>query len=429
MKPEAAFRIGAEAEKFGVFREGIRPLGYLGNQGIVGLLTALIQRHGWSPYHEVEGGPMLALERGNANVTLEPGCQLELSGAPHEHVHLICAELHGHMAELNAISKPMGLEWLGVGFHPFARREDLDWVPKARYPIMRRHLPTRGSLALDMMLRTATVQANFDFSSEADAMRKLRVSLRISPIIQAMFANSPFIEGKLWGGRSARARVWLDMDPDRSGCPEVLFREGATLEDYIEWGLDVPMFLIRRGDEFIDCTSLTFRSFMKNGAFGHRATDKDWEMHLNTLFPEVRLKRTLEVRCADSLPTPLACALPAIWGGILYDPKALSEAEALCQSWDYATYERERRAVPEQAMRAQFFGKRMDAWAAEIVRIAEGGLERRGRLNAKGENERVHLRRLIELVGKGQCPADALADGLTGDEPDFRERVLDRARV
>jgi glutamate--cysteine ligase len=429
MKPEARFRIGAEAEKFGVDAVTGAPLPYEGERSVLTVLQALVDRHGWHPERETPDGPLIALLRAGASVTLEPGGQLELSGAPLENIHQTCMEMSGHLAELRDISHELGVLWLGIGFHPFALQSELPWVPKQRYAIMRRYLPTRGTYGLDMMRRTATVQANFDYSSEEDALRKLRVSLRLSPLVTAMFANSPFYEGRLFGGRSYRARVWTSVDPDRQGLLPHMLDRGRHFTDYIEWALDAPMFLVKRGTEVVENTGQSFRSFMKHGFQGHRPTLKDWETHINTLFPEVRLKRIIEVRSADSLPANLVCALPALWTGILYDARALDEADELSASFSFAELEAVRPAIAEQALRATFHGAPLADLAERLIDIASGGLERRARLNKSGKDERVHLTKLTALVEKGWSPADALVEGLGNTDADLRPEILARARI
>ena len=430
-KPAEAWRIGAEAEKFGGDRLTGAPLHYDDPSGrsVKTILHTLEERHGWTPEPESPGGPLIALRRGDASVTLEPGGQLELSGAPLADVHAICAEARGHLAELRDISAELGIVWLGVGFHPFARQEDLDWVPKARYAIMRVYLPSKGKHALDMMRRTATVQANYDFSSEKDAMRKLRVALKLAPVTTAMFANSPYYEGTLFGGKSYRAKVWLDVDNDRAGLVPSVWREGSTYADYVEWALDVPMFLVKRGSTIHENTGQTFRSFLKHGFNGVRATIGDWETHLNTIFPEVRLKRTLEVRGADSQPTDLACALPALWTGILYDEKALAEAEALVADFRHDDLALVRQQIPSLALQATFRGKPLLDLAEKVYAIAERGIERRGKISRDGKDERIHLAHLKKLLEQGQSPADVLIGGMDGSVGDFTREMLRRARM
>ena len=430
IKPAARHRIGTEAEKFGVDAATGAPLPYEGGEhSVLTVLETLIERHGWQADRETPNGPLIALTRAGASVTLEPGGQLELSGAAFETIHQTCAEASGHLAELRDISNALGVMWLGVGFHPFAAQADLSWVPKQRYAIMRRYLPTRGEHGLDMMRRTCTVQANYDYSSEEDALRKLRISLRLSPLVTAMFANSPFYEGRLWGGLSYRAKVWLSVDPDRQGLvPEVL-DHGRRFEDYIDWALDAPMFLVKRGATIVENTGQSFRSFMKHGFAGYKPTMKDWETHLNTLFPEVRLKRTIEVRGADSLPSKLVCALPALWTGILYDERALAAVEDLTASYTSEELEALRPAVAERALAAPVRGAPLADVAQRVVDIAAGGLERRARLDRTGKDERIHLEKLVALVEKGWSPADALVDGLGNADADLRKEILARARI
>jgi glutamate--cysteine ligase len=412
-KPRERWRIGPEMEKFGLLERSRTPLPYSGDQSVVRVLAELADRYGWTPEREHEGAPVVALQRGGGSVTLEPGAQLELSGAQAENVHQVCAELRGHMRELGPLSRLMGVRWLGVGFHPFARREDFDWVPKQRYGIMREYLPTRGSHAIDMMLRTCTVQVNLDYSSEADAMRKMRVALALAPATTAMFANSPWKEGKPHGGLTYRGRVWLDVDPDRTGLLPALWKPHAGFDDYIEWALDVPMFLVMRNGHAIANTGQTFRSFWKSGFQGDVATLDDWTVHLNTLFPEVRLKKTIEIRGADVQATDMACALPAVWTGVLYDDRALSEAEALIDGWSYEEVAELRTRAWRGGLREPFRGRPLADVAQRLVAIAEGGLERRGIFDAPGgKDERNHLARLRRLVGEGRTPADALLEGM-----------------
>lgn len=429
IKPESRHRIGAEAEKFGVDATTGAALPYEGERSVLTVLQALVERHGWQPENEMPGGPLIALTRTGASVTLEPGGQLELSGAPLENIHQICAEMSGHMAELRDISDELSLTWLGVGFHPFATQDDLPWVPKSRYGIMRRYLPTRGKHGLDMMRRTATVQANYDYASEEGAMRALRISLKLSPLVTAIFANSPFYEGRLFGGRSFRANVWLHVDPSRQGLLKDVMERGTRFLDYVEWALDAPMFLIKRNGEVIENTGQSFRSFLAHGFRGIRPTRGDWETHINTLFPEVRLKRTLEVRGADSLPGNLFCALPALWTGIFYDARALDEADELTSSYTFDELEAVRPDISKRALAATFRGKPLAAVAERLLDIAAGGLARRARLNRSGKDESVHLSRLVSLVEKGFAPADALVEGLSNEDPDLRREILARARI
>jgi glutamate--cysteine ligase len=428
-KPREAWRIGPEAEKPGVFEATRMPIPYEGERSILRLFDMLAAEHGWHVEREVAGGPLIALERNGESVTLEPGAQLELSGKMSETVHEVEAELRTHMTEIGPLSRAMGVRWLGVGFHPFARREDFAWVPKQRYGIMREYLPKRGAHALDMMLRTSTVQANFDYASEADAMRKMRVGLALAPVTTAMFANSPWKEGQASGYLTYRGRVWLDVDPDRSGLVPPLWKRGAGFDDYVEWALDVPMFLFKRNGQKILNTGQSFRSFWQDGFEGHRPNLEDWKTHLNTLFPEVRLKKTIEVRAADAQAADMRSALPALWTGIFYDDRALAEAEELVEGWTYDEIVELRPRICREGVRASFRGAPIASVAARVVAIADGGLARRARVGGlAGKDERVYLEKLRTLVGQGRSPADALLDGLEREKNPARA-MLERAAL
>ncbi|MDP9033251.1 MAG: glutamate-cysteine ligase family protein [Myxococcota bacterium] len=430
-KPATEWRIGPEMEKFGVFAANRGPLPYEGERSILRLLNELAIHRGWTPEREVDGGPIIALLRGDASITLEPGGQLELSGGKSASVHQVCTELRDHLREIAPLSRAMGVRWLGVGFHPFARPEDFPWVPKQRYGVMKKYLPSRGGHAVDMMLRTCTVQANYDYSSEEDAMRKMRVALALAPLTTAMFANSPWKEGRGHGGVTYRGRVWLDVDPDRSGLLPALWKKGAGFRDYIEWALDVPMFLFKRDGRAIANTGQTFRSFWKDGFDGHHPTHGDWKVHLNTLFPEVRLKKTIEVRAADAQSMDMACALPALWTGIFYDETALADAEALVNGWAYDEVAELRAHVWRDGLRTIFRRARLAEVGERVVAIASAGLERRGLSAALGDpcggkDESIHLARLRKLVGEGRTPADVLLEGLDR-ESDPGAAMLERA--
>jgi glutamate--cysteine ligase len=428
IKPPARFRIGAEAEKFGVIAATGAALPYEGERGVTGILAAL-EKQGWKPSSEVEGGPVVALLRDGASVTLEPGGQLELSGAPLDDVHAIAAETNAHLAELHAICEPLGIALLGVGFHPFARQEDLPWVPKLRYGIMREYLPKRGARAIDMMRRTATVQANFDYESEEDAMRKMRVALRLSPIVTAMFANSPFYEKRITGERTERGKVWLAVDPDRQGLLPSLWKADSSFNDYIEWALDVPMFLVKRKGKVVANTGQTFRAFWTDGFQGEKADIRDWELHLNTLFPEVRLKHTIEVRGCDSQSTAVAAAIPALFTGIFYDQGALGEAEKLVASFTFDEMEALRPAVAKLGITAKFRGRPVLEVAQSVVEIAKRGLARRARKGSDGKDETVHLAALEALLRQGQCPADVLLADFPADPSQFIPEVIRRTKL
>ncbi len=413
-KPAAQHRIGAEAEKFAIDARSLEPIPYEGPRSILAVLSALQQRYGWAPISEREGGPVVALGRGQSAVTLEPGAQLELSGAPQWDVHGVAAELDEHLAELRSISGELDLAWLSVGFHPMARERDLPWVPKERYGIMKDYLPQRGSRGRDMMLRTATVQANFDYESAADAMRKLRTMLRLSPVFGALSANAPFYEGRVSGRRSERADVWLNMDPKRSGLVERVWADGPLgYEDYVEWALDAGMFFFKRNGKIVRNTGQSFRSFLREGYEGHFPTASDWKWHLGTLFPEVRLKSTLEIRSCDALPPALSLSVVALLTGLLCDGEALGQAEALADTISLEAASETRLQVPYRALHSELSGRPLGAIAEQLFEIAERGLAARARLDAQGRDERHFLGPLQQLLTGRRCPADLLLEGLT----------------
>ena len=428
-KPRSAYRIGTEAEKFAVDSQTGAPLEYDGTRGVTRIFADFVKR-GWREVRETEGGPVIALLRDQHSITLEPGSQFELSGAAVKSIHETRAEFDQHFAELAGISQEMNLTWLGVGFHPLAKQSDLDWVPKQRYAIMREYLPARGSGGLDMMRRTATVQGNYDFSDEADALKKLVVCLKLAPLVNALGANSPFNEGKLSGYKSRRGLTWLNMDPDRSGLIVALLQNPKPgYRDYAEWALDAGMFLFKRNGRVFHNTGQKFRDFMQNGFEGERATFGDWQMHLNTLFPEARLKSTLEVRSSDSLPSRLACAVPALFTGILYDEEALAEADTFTRELDLEALIKARPSLVKDGLAAKVGDRPMQHLAERILEIASGGLSRRNLLDAQGKDERIHLELLTSLVQSGKTPADAMIEGLDSNSTPSIADVIARTHI
>ncbi len=365
-----------------------------------------LAEHGWIPESESADRPTIAMRRDRCAVTLEPGCQVELSGTPLTNVHAVLDEFRVHMKELRTAAPKTS--WLGLGFHPFARRDDLEWVPKLRYAIMRDYLPTRGAFALDMMLRTATVQANFDFESEHDALKKMRVGLALSPIVTAMFANSPFVEGRITGERSHRARIWLDVDNDRSGILPFMWADNASFASYAQWALDVPMFVVKRGDQVYRNTTQSFRDFLRQGAFGTHAMMSDWQTHLNTLFPDVRLKHTIEVRSADSQGNDMLAALPAFWTGLFYDSKTLDRAEELASNLPLDHLVTARSRIPEEGLGVSIGNRTALDWACDALELSEAGLAARKEVDGSGKDERIHLAQLRTNLERGESPADAL---------------------
>jgi glutamate--cysteine ligase len=408
-KPKSAWRVGAEHEKF-VFRlSDHSPVPYE-PQGIRALLDGLT-RFGWAPVYE--GEHVIALERGGANVSLEPGGQFELSGAPLETVHEICEETGQHLAEVKAVADELGLGFLGLGFTPTWTREQIPVMPKGRYKIMRAYMPKVGKLGLDMMFRTCTVQANLDFADEADMVAKFRTSLALQPIATALFANSPFIEGKPSGLVSSRANVWTDTDPDRTGMLDFVFREGFSFETYARYALDVPMYFVKRGDSYIDVAGRSFRDFMDGKLAelpGERPTIKDWADHTTTIFPEVRLKKYLEMRGADSGPWSRLCALPALWMGVLYDSAALAAAWDLCKDWQIEDHERLRADVARRGLKAEIAGRTVQDVARDMLAIARQGLKARNRLSAGMVDESNYLSELETIADSGVTPAERLVE-------------------
>jgi glutamate--cysteine ligase len=407
-KPAANFRIGPEMEKHGLVGPERTPFRFRGPHSVEALFKDLNRSGRFRPIRESEGSPVIGLEDGTDSITLEPGCQLEHSGGAEVHVHAVAQSFKRHIADLEPYSRENGIAWYGLGFQPYARQEELEWVEKARYGIMKTFLPTRGARALDMMLRTATVQVNLDYASEADAMRKLRVSLKVAPIVGAMFANAPFYEGAARGFVSERLATWLAVDESRAGLVRNVWRNDATYADYVAWALDAPMFLVKRPGRIVANTGQSFRAFLADGFEGERATYEDWVTHLNTLFPEVRLKKTLEVRCADAQGPREANALPALWVGLLYDTRALADLEALTADWTYEEVSAVRSAAPREGLRTAFRGHTIAEEAKDILAIATNGLERRDHRDAGGRSEAKHLEGLAELVAAGLCPGDRL---------------------
>ncbi|MFN7781560.1 MAG: glutamate--cysteine ligase [Lysobacterales bacterium] len=405
-KPPEDWRIGTEHEKFGFRLSDLRPPTYEGPQGIRAVLEGLAQ-FGWTPV--LEGGHLIALKKDGASVTLEPAGQLELSGAPLENLHQTCRETAGHLGELKIVSDRLGIGFFGMGFQPKWTREDMPWMPKGRYKIMREYMPKVGGLGLDMMTRTCTVQVNLDFASEADMVKKFRVSLALQPIATALFADSPFREGQPNGFLSYRSHIWTDTDPDRTGMLDFVFEDGFGFERYVDYLLDVPMYFVYREGRYIDAAGLSFRDFLRGELSvlpGEKPTLSDWGDHLTTAFPEVRLKRYLEMRGADGGPWSRLCALPALWTGLLYDDTALDAAWDLVRDFSMEERNALRDGVPRQALKLPFRDSNVLALARETLKIAAHGLQRRARLNCNGVDERIYLESLIEIVDSGQTAAE-----------------------
>jgi glutamate--cysteine ligase len=406
-KPRTAWRIGTEHEKFGFTREDLRPLPYEGSRGIRALLEGLAARFGWQPV--LENGNPIALTKEGCNISLEPGGQFELSGAPLETLHQTCCEVHTHLDELKKIAEPLSIGMLGMGFQPKWRRDEIPWMPKGRYKIMREYMPKKGGLGLDMMLRTCTVQVNLDFASEPDMVRKFQVSLALQPIATALFANSPFVEGRPVGYLSYRSHIWTDTDPDRSGILPFVFEPGMGFERYVDYALDVPMYFVYRDGRYLDASGQSFKDFLAGrlpALPGERPALSDWADHLTTLFPEVRLKRYLEMRGADAGSWRSLCALPALWVGLLYDDTALDAAAELVRGWTPEDHRYLRAEVPRTALGTPFRGRLVRDVAREVVAIAKAGLAARARIDWDGQNETRYLNRLEQIAADGRTPAE-----------------------
>jgi glutamate--cysteine ligase len=405
-KPKSDWRIGTEHEKFVFDLKTLRTVSYEQPNGIGALLRGL-QRFGWQPVEE--HGNVIALAMEGCSITLEPGGQFELSGAPLRSIHETCTEVGRHLSQVKEVGGELGIGLLGMGMNPKWPRADTPWMPKDRYKIMRRQMERKGKLGIDMMMRTCTVQANLDFASEADMVKKLRVSLALQPIATALFADSPFTDGKPNGFMSFRSHVWTDTDPDRCGTLPFAFESGMGFERYVDYMLDVPMYFVYRDGEYIDVAGQSFRDFLKGklpGLPGEIPTMGDWSDHVTTAFPEVRLKRYLEMRGADGGPWDRLCALPALWVGLLYDDQALDAAWDLVKDWTPEEHALLRSDVPKLALRMHFRDRKLQQWALDTIAIARAGLQRRAALDKIGGDESGFLNVLQEIAESGKCPAE-----------------------
>lgn len=425
-KPREAYRIGTEHEKVGLRAATLAPVPFEGPDGIEALLERLAGRPGFERVRE--DGHTIALKQDGASLTLEPGGQLELSGAPLRTIHETCKEFHDHLELLKADTEALGLVWLGLGIHPFHGVEELPRMPKKRYDIMRSYLPTRGDLALEMMHMTATVQVNLDFSDEADMARKLRVGLALTPVVSSIFANSSLVRGKNSGYVSRRLHIWNHTDPDRTGGLPFAYRDDFGYRDYIEWALDAPVFFLMRGERLIPLGRKTFRSFLAEGHEGERATLADFDLHLTTLFPDVRLKRFIELRGADAVPPGLTCSLPALWKGLLYDPQALADAAAWIADWTPAEVAQGLASVARRGLQGELRGRPMLEWARDVTELASAGLARIDDRNASGEDERRFLEPVREQIALGKSPGQVVIERWEGEWQRSGERLIQYAR-
>lgn len=425
-KPRASWRVGTEHEKIGLYRSDFRRVPFEGPGGIEALLEAIAREDGWTRLPEE--GRLVALEKDGASITLEPGGQLELSGAPLASIHETCREFSAHLELVRRVSEPLGIVWLSLGMDPAHGLAQVPRMPKARYAIMRDYLPKRGDLALEMMHLTATVQANFDYGSEADMVAKLRMALAVTPIVSAVFANSSIFEGKVSGFVSRRLEIWRRTDPDRCGIPAFVFQEGFGYERWVEWALDVPMFFVVRDGRYRPAQGMPFRRFLEHGFEGERATLGDFERHLTTLFPDVRLKRIIEVRGADAVPPALICALPALWKGLLYDADACAAAFALAADWSQEEREAAMESVSRAGLAAQVAGRPVLELARELVAIAGEGLRRIGAERGADPDERSFLEPIHAQLALGKSPGEVVLERWEGEWNRSLERLIEYAR-
>jgi len=431
-KPDrSTWRIGSEHEKFVFHRQGHGPLSYTGENGKAGIrdvLNAFVDR-GWAPV--MENDNLIAALKDGASVTLEPGGQFELSGAPLETIHQTCNETSAHLRMATEIGDELDIGFLGLGYHPTLKREDIPVMPKARYEIMRAYMPKVGSMGLDMMLRTCTVQVNLDFASEHDMVEKFRISLALQPLATALFASSPLKEGRPNGMRSLRSHVWTDTDDDRCGMLPFVFEDGMGFERWVDHVLDVPMYFVRRNGQYINAAGQSFRAFMKGelpALPGELPTLEDWQDHMTTLFPEVRLKTFLEMRGADGGPTSALCALPAFWVGLLYDESAQSDALELIKGWSLDDMNSMRDNVPKMGLATDIQGQSFQELAKIVLKIADKGLKNRQRLSTSGETEQGFLNSLWESAESGMSPADHILRDLNGKWGGDVDRIFDDYR-
>ena len=417
-KPKDQWRIGTEHEKFGYCKDTLRPLPYDGEKSVKAVLDGLRFRYGWDPIFE--GDHIIGLQKDGANVSLEPGGQLELSGAPLETIHQTCDEVSTHLREVKDIADEIGVGFIGLGAAPIWKHEDMSVMPKGRYKLMTDYMGRVGTHGTQMMYRTCTVQVNLDFGSEADMVQKMRVALALQPVATALFANSPFFEGKLNGHKSWRSRIWRDLDADRTGMLPFVFEDGFGFERWVDWVLDVPMYFVYRDGKYIDALGQSFRDFLKGelpALPGETPTLSDWADHLTTVFPEARVKQFIEMRGADGGPWRRLCALPALWVGLMYDQTSLDAAWDLVKDWDAETREAWRVAASVDGLQAKVGGREMRDLASEVVDIARAGLKARARPGLSGmvTDERHFLNALEDSLENGMTPADELIAAFNGE--------------
>ena len=419
-KRPADWRVGIEHEKLGLRRAGLTPIPYEGSDGIEALLRYIAAEDpSWTPVYEDDH--VVALDGSAGGITLEPGAQVELNGRPLVAIQDTCAEFHAHLDLLRKCADAFGYVWLGLGVHPIHKVSELPRVPRERYNIMRRYLPTRGRDALAMMHATASVQVSLDFASEADLIDKLRTALGVTPIVAALYANSAISEGAPNGFVSRRIEIWRHTDPDRTGLLPIAFDEGFGYERYVDWALDVPMFFVVRDGRYRAMNGKTFRRFLAEGHDGERATLADFERHLTTLFPEARVKRIVEVRCADAVPPELLCTIPALWKGLLYSEDARGAARELTRAWSADDRDAAFAAVARCGLAAETPGGTALDLARELERIARRGLSQ------IGNDEARFLDPLGELLERGRSPGEEVLERWHSDWKGSIQRLIDFA--
>ncbi len=415
-KPAEQWKIGTEHEKFGFRLSDHGPLPYSCDGPSVRKMLDGLQRFGWQPV--VEEGYLIGLLRDGASITLEPGGQFELSGAPLNNIHETCSEVNNHLLEVKQIADEIGAGFLGIGFSPVWSLADTPMMPKPRYKIMCDYMPKVGRLGQQMMFRSCTVQVNLDFSSEADMVKKLRVGLALQPVATALFANSPFADNRPNGFLSYRGYVWGDTDPDRTGMLPFAFEDGMGFERYVDYALDVPMYFVKRDGRYLNATGLSFRDFLDGKLDilpGEKPTLADWEDHLSTLFPEVRLKQFLEMRGADGGPWGKLCALSAFWTGIYYNQSSLDAAWDMVKDWSAPEREGLRRTAPTIGLRAPFRNTNLQELTKQALKLSHAGLSARARKNGHGENESLFLLEMEKIAEEGITPAERLLEQYHGE--------------
>jgi glutamate--cysteine ligase len=424
-KPRAAWRVGTEYEKVGIKRRSAKAVPYFGPAGVEAILKALIEEYNWKP--QEQDGHIIALSGEKAEIHLEPGGQIELSGEPCDSIHCAKAEFTQHIRELLDVAGRMDVVFLGLGMQPLSELDGIEWVPKRRYRIMAPYMLKVGTLGHRMMKQTATVQANIDFSDEKDAMAKFRTAMGLAPLLVAVFANSPISGGELNGYRSFREHIWTGTDKDRCGLLPFAFEPDVSFAQYVEYALDVPMYFILRDGEYIDFTGVPFRHFLTRGHKGHHATMEDWTLHLTTLFPEARIKGYLEIRSADSQSPDLMPALPALVKGVFYEADCLEAAWDLVKGWSWDERMQAYRDSHRDALQARVRRFSLLDLARELLDIGWEGLKRQAVRNSNGEDETIYLKPLRDMINQGWCPADILVRKWEGELGHDIKKLVDYA--